>query len=238
MEIIVDLCNQHHGSLTELKRMTINAFSAGADVVKVQLMDSEKYFGTRDKKYRDISKEDFVEWCDFCNVIGVEAMASVFDEERLQWTQEVGVKRHKIASRLVIDYPDLCEKILADSKPTIVSTGKLKRLNFPYGFDNGRIKYLFCVSKYPTQLYDPELSMMPHRFDKNQYAGYSDHTIGIAAILEAYNRGATIIEKHYSNNVNAQSQFEGAHACSFNQNSLKIYKDLVKELNILNGRQI
>jgi sialic acid synthase SpsE len=236
MEIIVDLCNQHHGSLSELKRMTLNAFSAGADVVKVQLMDSEKYFGTQDRKYRDIAKKDFFKWYSFCSTLGIEAMASIFDEERLEWTQEVGMKRHKIASRLVVDSPDLCQKILADNKPTIISTGKIERLSFPFGFDNGRIKYLFCVSKYPTKLYDPDLNMMPHQFHEKQYAGYSDHTIGIAAVLEAYNRGASIIEKHYSNNINAQSQFEGAHACSFDAASLKTYKDLVKELNILNGR--
>ena len=55
MEIIVDLCNQHHGDLKELKRMALSAFVAGADAVKVQLMDSEKFFGNTDRKYRDIS---------------------------------------------------------------------------------------------------------------------------------------------------------------------------------------
>ena len=59
MEIIVDLCNQHHGSLSELKRMALNAWSAGADVVKVQLMNSEKFFGNADKKYRDIDFKTF-----------------------------------------------------------------------------------------------------------------------------------------------------------------------------------
>ena len=33
MKIILDLCNQHHGSLDELKRMSLNAFLAGADAV-------------------------------------------------------------------------------------------------------------------------------------------------------------------------------------------------------------
>ena len=30
MKIILDLCNQHHGSLDELRSMTLNAFLAGA----------------------------------------------------------------------------------------------------------------------------------------------------------------------------------------------------------------
>ena len=53
MKIIVDLCNQHFGSLQELKRMTLNAFTSGAHAVKVQLMDSEKLLGVKNKKYRD-----------------------------------------------------------------------------------------------------------------------------------------------------------------------------------------
>ena len=79
MEIIVDLCNQHHGSLAELKRMALNAWSAGADVVKVQLMDSEKFFGTKDKKYRDINFETFASLKDFCDVMGISLMATPFD---------------------------------------------------------------------------------------------------------------------------------------------------------------
>ena len=71
MEIIVDLCNQHHGSLSELKRMSLNAWSAGADVVKVQLMDSEKFFGNEEKKYRDIDFETFASLNDFCVNLGI-----------------------------------------------------------------------------------------------------------------------------------------------------------------------
>ena len=57
--------------------------------------------------------------------------------------------------------------------------------------------------------------------------------IAISAALEAHGRNAKILEKHYSNNIFAQSKFEGAHLCSFDQNSLKQFKDLTKELEIL-----
>ncbi len=70
MKIIVDLCNQHFGDLNELKRMALNAYSAGADAVKIQLMDSEKYFGTKDKKYRDVSYSDAFDLSYYCDTIG------------------------------------------------------------------------------------------------------------------------------------------------------------------------
>ena len=233
MKIIVDLCNQHHGSLAELKRMALSAFVSGADIVKIQLMDSEKYFGNTARSYRDISRSDTIEFADYCNIIGIELMASVFDEERLDWLREIGVKKHKIASRVAKNDPKLCEKILAENKPTLISTGMLKEKEFPYGFD-ANIKYLFCVSKYPTSLYDEDLRKMPKNMGHGRhYWGYSDHTVGIAAPLKAYFNGAEVIEKHFSTNINAQSRFEGAHLCSFDANSLKQFRDITKELEIL-----
>ena len=235
MELILDLCNQHHGDLNELKRMTINAFSAGADVVKVQLMDSENYLGTKYKKYRDISEEHFFEWVEYCNNLGVEAMASVFDELRLDWVKSANLQRHKIASRLLIDKPGLCKKILDDDKPTIISTGKIEEQSFPYGFGGGRISYLFCVSEYPTMLYNSKLRRMPTVFNSQNYIGYSDHTIGMAAVLEAFRRGASIVEKHFSNNPLAQGEHEGAHLCSFDKKMLSQFKSLTRQLAVLNG---
>jgi len=231
MEIIVDLCNQHHGDIKELKRMALSAFTAGADVVKVQLMDSEKFFGNTDRKYRDISYDDLHEISSFCDFIGVEFMASVFDEERLEWLEGTYVKRHKIASRTAATNPRLCKKILEKGLPTIISTGMLPEGEFPYGFEN--IQYLFCVSKYPTFLHDEQLKKMPKDFEKSSFTGYSDHTIGIAAAVQAHHRGAKILEKHFSNDIFAQSKFEGAHLCSFDNKSLKQFRDLTKELDIL-----
>ena len=232
MEIIVDLCNQHQGSLSELKRMALNAWSAGADVVKVQLMDSEKFFGNSDKKYRDIDFETFASLKDFCDNLSIPLMATPFDMERLGWVKTLGIKRHKIASRTVKEDPKLCEAILNTGKPTIVSTGACRPNEFPFGHDKN-IKYLFCVSKYPTLLHDPDLKEMPNWFSDDAYYGYSDHTVGIAAPLVSFFRNAKILEKHYSNDTLAQSKFEGGHLGSFDQQSLKQFKDLTKEIKII-----
>ena len=123
MKIILDLCNQHHGSLDELKRMSLSAFQGGADAIKIQLMDSEKLLGVTDKKYRDISFQDAYTLAKYCNNVGIEFMASVFDEERFEWLDDLGVKTHKIASRTSKQDRALCETILSDGKPTIISTG-------------------------------------------------------------------------------------------------------------------
>ena len=231
MKIIVDLCNQHFGELSELKRMTLNAFTAGADAVKIQLLDSEKLLGVTDKKYRDVSYDDALELSRYCESIGVEFMASVFDEERFEWLRDFNIKTHKIASRTSKLDRVLSEKMLSDNKPTLISTGMHKFGQFPYGKDEN-IDYLFCVSKYPTFLDDEDLAKMPY-FKKGAYSGYSDHTLGIAAPIRAYMRGAKFLEKHFSNNLFAQSRTEGAHLCSFNHESLTTYTRLVKNLEIM-----
>ena len=231
MKIILDLCNQHHGSLDELKRMSLNAFLAGADAVKIQLMDSEKLLGVTDKKYRDICFQDAYSLAKYCNNIGIEFMASVFDEERFEWLDNLGVETHKIASRTSKSDHKLCDLILSDGKPTIVSTGMHDFAEFPFGHSE-QLEYLFCVSKYPTYLDDEKLAKMPH-FKRPGYSGYSDHTIGIAAALRAYSRGATILEKHFSNNINSQTKLEGGHLGSFDQKSLRDFVNIVKHMEIL-----
>tara|TARA_B100000963_G_scaffold217832_1_gene189949 strand:- start:2851 stop:3567 length:717 start_codon:yes stop_codon:yes gene_type:complete len=231
MKIIVDLCNQHHGSLSELKRMTLNSFLSGADAVKIQLMDSESLLKTKEKKYRDISYKDAFELSKYCDDVGIEFMASVFDEERFYWLDDLGVKTHKIASRTSKQDRGLSELILSDGKPTIISTGMHDFAEFPYGHGDN-IKYLFCVSKYPTYIDDEKLALMPY-FKRPGYLGYSDHTIGIGAALRAYSRGATILEKHFSNNASSQTKLEGGHLGSFNKKSLRQFVNIVKQLEIM-----
>ena len=231
MKIILDLCNQHFGNLQELKRMSLNAFLSGADAVKIQLLDSEKLLGTTEKKYRDISFRDAYELSKYCDDIGIEFMASVFDAERFEWLNDLGVQMHKIASRTSKHDKALSELILSDGKPTIISTGMHDFADFPYGHSD-QIDYLFCVSKYPTYVDDEKLAKMPH-FKRPGYSGYSDHTIGIAAALRAHTRGATILEKHFSNNLNAQTKLEGGHIGSFNQDSLRNFVNIVKQFEIM-----
>lgn len=235
MEIIVDLCNQHHGSINELKRMALEASLAGADVVKLQLMDSEKHFGTTDKKYRDVTANQWFEFVKFCNNHSIQVMATPFDTERLKWIQDAGISRYKIASRTVKEDKDLCDKILCLGKPTIVSTGACAHGEFPFGF-NDSIKYLFCVSKYPTYLDDESLALMPSNFTNSGYWGFSDHSIGIAAPLKSFFNGANILEKHYTCDLFSQSSKEKGHLGSFDATSLKQFKDLVKQFTILEKR--
>ena len=45
MKVIVDLFNQHSGDMKELKRLAMNAYCAGADIAKIQILNSKRIWG-------------------------------------------------------------------------------------------------------------------------------------------------------------------------------------------------
>ena len=142
--------------------------------------------------------------------------ASVFDEERLNWCEELKIKIYKIASRTVSDI-NLCKKIIATGKPVIISLGMYDHNCNNAPFDGKNIKYLYCVSKYPTNLEDIK---MPD-FNNSIFSGFSDHTIGTSACIYAISLGAKIIEKHFSFNKSQNIDTQMAHVCSMNEEDLK-----------------
>ena len=118
------------------------------------------------------------------------------------------------------------------NKKTIISLGKYDYKNKGKPFkDNKNIFYLYCVSKYPTHLYEVE---MPD-FHKSFFSGYSDHTIGISACLFAVSRGAIILEKHFSNNKAMNVQTSPGHTGSMNMDELFQIRELSDNLRLLNS---
>ena len=234
MYIIVDLFNQHSGNVDELKRLVLNAYLAGADAVKIQLLNSQKIWGDNSRKYLEMSFEQVKSIHQYCKNLDIEFFASVFDEEKLEWLDELGVNFHKIASVTSKNNLELCEKILSKNKTTFISLGQYEPNKFPFGFNN-KIKYLFCISKYPTFLNDDELKNLPNKFSESSYIGYSDHCVGIAAALKSYINGAKYIEKHFTSDIFLQNINEKAHLCSFTKDSLKEFKTIIRQMDILSG---
>ena len=125
--------------------------------------------------------------------------------KRVEWCKKLNFSHYKIASRSIDDIK-LCKKIIDTKKTTLISLGMYDFKSKKIPFKEKNIKYLYCVSKYPTSLGDIE---MPD-FTKSFFSGYSDHTVGISAVLLAISRGAEYIEKHFSNNKASGSDTEMA----------------------------
>lgn len=231
MLIIAEIGINHNGNINLAHELIKQARENGADIAKFQFYDPAKIFGPNgshpdEENYKFALRVQFdfeqarqlKQWCDY---EGIELMASVFDEERFEWMETLGVNRYKIASRTV-ENKDVCRKILKTRKETFISLGLWRGRGVPYETDNA--KYLYCVTKYPCAHTDVH---MPSNFNTSDYCGFSDHTVGIETALVAIARGASVIEKHFTLNKGLEGP---DHICSM----------IPEELNILAkyGRRI
>jgi sialic acid synthase SpsE len=210
LEIIAELHPQHGGSMVAIREMIREAKRGGADVAKFQLYDAAALLGA-EWEYLELSREETGRIKEWCDEEEIEFMASVFDEERLEWIEALGVARHKIASGAVKNDPALCERVLGLGKPTIVSLGHWHGPEKPFG-ESDRIDYLHCKSLYPALLED--MGDFPADFAAQGLAGYSDHTLGLDVCLLAVARGARVIEKHFTLDKMRTRPTEKAHICS------------------------
>jgi sialic acid synthase SpsE len=164
------------------KEMVTTAKKCGADMVKFQLYDHAKLY----KDYPEIPDSSLT----FAQAQtlflhgkfqGIEVFFSVFDTERVKWCERIKVGYYKLAYGM--RNQNVVDAVMRTGKPVIAS----------YKLD--RAKVLYCVPHYPTDL--SELNLASVDF-KNEYHGFSDHTIGLTASKIALARGASIIEKHFA----------------------------------------
>ena len=221
MIIIAEIGINHNGSIQVAHELIRQAAIAGADIAKFQFYDPAKIFGPsgsypNKEAYEQaltvqFGLEEAKQLKAWCDEERIEFMASVFDHERFEWMESLGVKRHKVASRTT-EEKDLCRSILATGKETFISLGFWTGDGVPYDASNAR--YLYCVPKYPCDYADIHL---PATFAGSMYHGFSDHTLGIEASLVAVARGARIIEKHFTLNKGLAGP---DHVCSITPDEL------------------
>jgi N-acetylneuraminate synthase/N,N'-diacetyllegionaminate synthase len=227
--IIAEIGINHNGNMNLAHEMIRQAALCGADVAKFQAYSVDQLFHPetgedpneeiwKGVKPLEFDRDQFVQIKKWCDEQRIEFMCSVFDEERLKWMEELGVEKHKIASRVSKLNPGLARKIVDTAKKCYMSLGfGAKRLDLMAD----HLCYLYCVSKYPTEYSDIHL---PESFGgaPDQFCGFSDHSLGIGASLAAIGRGAKVIEKHFTLNKAAEG-FD--HVCSITPDELS---DLVK----------
>jgi len=232
IKIISEIHPQHYGSMSEIKRMILQNKIGGADYVKIQLYSSIKLFDNKDREYLSINKNELKEIYDYGKNIGIEIFASIFDEEKLDWCENLGMKLYKIASRTVCE-KKLCEKIISTKKPIIVSLGMYDYNKNGLPFNEKNIIYLYCISNYPTDYKDLKFP----DFDNSFFSGFSDHSIGIGACLYAVANGAQYIEKHYSNNKSMNVNTQMAHTCSMDLDDLTNLRKYSDSFNLIRSYQ-
>lgn len=227
LKIIAEIHPQHGGDMGLIREMIRQASICGADVIKVQLYEAEKLLGS-DWNYLELTFSDCERIKSWCEESSLEFSASVFSPSRVKWCADLNLRSIKIASRTLKEDPKLCESILNLGIETIISLGMWdNKDSLPYAPCN-QIRYLHCVSKYPS--YHSDMVGFPQTFSFDSIAGYSDHTLGIAYPLIAISRGAKIIEKHMTLDKTIQRKTERAHVCSMTPKELRVLRVLGDEL--------
>jgi sialic acid synthase SpsE len=229
MIYIAEIGMNYNGNFNLIYELIKQAKYSGANICKFQL-------GWRDKpgEINELNLEkvnQIINWCDYFDV---EPLFSIITENAYDIFKKTNLKKIKIASRSLVENYDLVNKIVNENteKQILISLGMWTKSTLPFK-ENKNINYLYCVSKYPTLVND--LKSFPKKFDKNNFYGYSDHSLGIENCLIAITRGAKIIEKHFT--LDKSNTTIRDHALSATPEEFRILVNLGTEIykNIKQG---
>jgi len=203
--IIAECGINHNGNLEIAKQQIDLATACGVNAVKFQVYNTDLLYNYNsnapyywDSKRSELSHGQFRILADYSPI---EWFASCFDEGGVELLEAIGVKRYKVASRSLTDHK-LLKEIARTKKPVIMSTGghsftqieEALRILSPC-----EVTLLYCVTNYPTKIEDLDFGrMIKLGKEFNLPYGFSDHTTGIWASIEAVRLGAKVIEKHFT----------------------------------------
>jgi len=240
--IIAEIGINHQGDVDIAKELILQAKDCGADCVKFQKRSINRIltkeglnmpyvnnnsFGEtygEHKKALELSKSDYQSLLDFSNKNNIDFAASGWDEESIDFLDELGVPFFKMASADITNFP-LLEHTAKKGKPMIISTGMSdmntveKAVELVKTF-NKQIGILQCTSTYPTSFNQIHLNVI-HTF-KEKFSdcviGYSGHELGIAVPVASVSLGARIIERHFTLDRTMKG---GDHAASLEPQGFK-----------------
>lgn len=250
--IIAELSANHNGSLERAEQIVRAAADAGADAVKLQTYTADtmtlacdqppfRINGTiwAGRTLYDLYRQAHTPWewtphlMALSNELGMECFSTPFDGSAVDFLEECGVRKYKVASFEVVDIP-LLKKIAGTGKPVIMSTGMATLGEIDEAVrtlrENGtnEITLLKCTSAYPAPAEEANLRTIPHLASTfGCRAGLSDHTRGNAVSIAAVALGATVIERHFT-----LSRADGGPDASFSMEPAE-FGQMVRDIRIV-----
>ncbi len=221
--IVAELGVNHNGNMELVKELIDKASEAGVDAIKFQKFKTESLVtkNAPKAKYQEVttdaaesqfdmlkrlelSENSLQELYNYAKFKGIEAFATPFDDESVDFLYNLGIKAYKVGSGDITNIPML-KKIAKKGLPVILSAGMSTLGEIEDALDairsegNDKIVLMHCTSNYPTNEEDVNLKAMNTMMTAFQIpTGYSDHTMGTAVSIAAVARGAVIIEKHFT----------------------------------------
>ena len=222
--IIAEMSGNHNRSIDKAMAIVKTAAETGADAIKLQTytpdsLTIDQHGGLfditdtnslwRGRNLYELYQEAMTpyEWhrpiFDYAKELGIICFSTPFDEDAVDFLEELGAPVHKIASFENNHHP-LLKKIAQTGKPVIMSTGVSSLQDLSESVDILKrndckdLVLLKCTSTYPASPENTNVKTIPHMKELFQCeVGLSDHTMGTGVAVAAVAMGATVIEKHF-----------------------------------------
>ena len=237
--VIAEIGINHEGSLQVAKEMVDAAYRAGVEVVKHQTHIVEDEMTGAAKKVipgnADVSIYEIMERCslneadelelkNYVESKGMIFISTPFSRAAAERLKKFNIPAYKIGSGECNNYP-LLEHIASFGKPVIVSTGmntieSIRKAVAIFDKHNVPVALLHTTNLYPTPIHLVRFGAMIelNQAFPNKVFGLSDHTLNNNACLGAVALGASILERHFTD----QMQRTGPDiVCSMDENACR-----------------
>ena len=228
---IADIAANHDGDLERAKKLCLLAKEAGADAAKFQHFKAESIVSDKGFKNLGSQQSHQAKW--------EKSVYDVYDDASvpLDWTPELKSYCDEIGIDFFTTWHKMLHKVASKGKQVIIATGAstiqeiieavnilqqynigicLMQCNTNYTVNDENFKYinLNVLKTYKTLF--PKIEL-----------GLSDHTPGNITVLGAVTLGATIVEKHFTDDNNRRGP---DHPFSMNP---KTWKEMVTRTRLL-----
>ena len=251
--IIAEMSANHGGSLENALKIVRAVAQTGADCLKIQTYTADSITIDCDTdnfringglwdgyKLYDLYTDAGTpyEWQkvikDECNKVGLDFLSTPFDNNAVDFLDQIGCEAYKIASFELVDIP-LIEYAASKKKPIIISCGMGTEEEIGDAVEackrvgNEQIILLKCCSEYPANWSDMHLANI---LDMKKYGvpiGISDHSVGYLAAVVGVSLGACVVEKHVK--LDGVESADSAFSMTINE-----FSEMVD--NVRNARKI
>jgi sialic acid synthase SpsE len=219
--VIAEIGINHEGDFEKAVKLVKAARSVGCECVKFQchiiedeMIPNDVVPGNASESIWEIMKrctlslEEEIQLKKLVESMGMIYLSTPFSRAAADRLESINVCAYKIGSGECNNYP-LIDHIAKFGKPIILSTGMNDIDSIRTAVEiiqrNGvELALLHCTSMYPTPYQKVRLGAMTEMQATfpGVPVGLSDHSVGIWTCLGAVPLGATILEKHFTCDVN------------------------------------
>lgn len=208
IKIIAEIGWNHMGNINIAEKMIKAASRSGADYAKFQTWRVKNLKqGPWDKDGRreiyqkaELKEKDYIILNKICKKNRIKFLTSLFNENDFDLIQKLNLKEIKIPSPENRNYNLLkfCSKKF-DSIFLSTGAATIKEIKKSYNFiKTNKVNLMHCVSSYPCEIQNVNLSRISELKKISLSVGLSDHTKNILSSILSFSMGVTLIEKHFT----------------------------------------